>query len=87
MKRIDGYQCDNCGEIHNTAQLATDCEKMHEERLKAVSVRGSFASQFGTYGLNRVNTKLYPKTLFVKFSDGWGDYAQYTLTQIGPKAV
>lgn len=88
MKRVDGYQCDNCKEIHSTAQLATDCESAHKARMEGAKITHmSFDSKEGVYGIDRGYVERVPKSISVRFSEHYGDFGIFVLKQYGPRGL
>lgn len=88
MKRIDGYQCENCQAIHNTAQAAMDCEKSHNDRREGAKIQGmSFKNPERDYGMGLHMSKMYPQSVMIKFSDGHGDFARYVLDHVGYRGL
>lgn len=73
------YICDKCNSEKSTEEEALRCESLHR-KIEPPEVR---FSGFGTYG-----TGLHiPKKVFIRFSDAYGDYALFELTQYGPKGL
>ena len=88
MKRVDGFQCENCQVIHNTAQEATDCEKSHTDRIAGAKLMGgSFKSPEGTWGMGRQHRLMYPVSVSIRFSNEHGDFARYVLEHVGYRGV
>lgn len=88
MKRIDGFQCENCQVIHPTAQEADTCEKSHKDRIAGAKIiGGSFKSPEGTWGFGREQRLMYPVAVNVRFSDNHGDFARYVLEHVGFRGV
>jgi len=88
MKKIDGFQCENCKVIHPTAQEAEKCERHHRERLAGIKIMGGhFKNPEGTWGFGREQRIMYPQTINIRFSDGYGDFAEYTLSHVGYRGL
>lgn len=84
MKKIDGFQCENCQMIHPTAQTAHDCESSHKDRVAGAKIMGgSFKSLEGSWGAERGQRMMYPVAVNIKFSDQHGDFARYVLEHVG----
>lgn len=88
MKKIEGYQCGNCETIHPTEDECRACENGHSERMAGAKITGwTFDSTKGKYGFEIAMAKNVPPSIFVKFSDGHGDFAVYVLKRYGFKGV
>lgn len=88
MRKIEGYQCDNCGEIHSSEEKALACEKSHQDRLKSAKIDFmKFRDKTGTYGIDRGYAEIVPVKIRVKFSEQHGDFATFVLEHYGFKGV
>lgn len=84
MRKIDGFQCEYCDILCDTEKEAEECEVFHKTRRDDAKLMGmSFVSKEG-WGKPK---RRYPETVNVRFSDDKYDFAQYTLTRIGPKGL
>jgi hypothetical protein len=87
MKRLDGYQCENCKQIHMTERAAIECENAHVMRMENAKVVGFFRNADETYGIDRHIARQIPQTIFIRFSKEYADNATYELVRVGPKGM
>lgn len=88
MKKIEGYQCDNCKGIHGTEQGALDCEAHHKFRKDNAQITGMrFRNKDGTYGFDRGMAQEVPTHVMIKFSDRHGDFGLFVLEHYGYKGL
>jgi hypothetical protein len=88
MKKIEGWQCDNCSKLHNTELGAVNCENEHAFRLHSAKITGSnFRDSTRTYGFEQAIANEYPKNITIRFSENSGDFASYILDHVGYRSV
>lgn len=88
MRKIEGYQCDNCQTLYETEYLATTCEERHEKRKEGAKIAVmSFESQQGKYSTELALARNVPKSVLIKFSEERGDFGRYVLERYGYKGL
>lgn len=88
MRKIEGFQCDNCKHIHSTEEKALECEAHHKTRLDGAKITYmSFESIEGKYGLNREFYRQIPRKVHIRFSEQSGDFATFIFDHHGFKGV
>jgi hypothetical protein len=57
--------------------------------MSNVKVSGRFRNKEGLYGIELFHEKEkpVPYSVVVRFSDAYGDFAEYSLVRVGPKGV
>ena len=83
-KELKGWQCDNCGKVHPTKELAEECERKHEARMEGVEItHANFSIPERSDHFKSTMGKMFPETIHIKFSEQHGDFARYRLEHIG----
>ena len=80
------YLCEMCHHQYADEESADRCPDNHTSVSKMTVQWAGFAAEHG-YGPDYTSNTRIPKAVRIQFSDSYGDYAVYVLSQVGPKGV